>query len=60
MSNGLLFLESAENVGTTVTVVLPTVEPIDENEEVIHAGEDEVSLQTAITSETNETEEKDE
>ena len=51
--SGLLFIESTEGAGTTVTIVLPLYEP----EEVEETQEDEIPLSSAsqnISEETNE------
>lgn len=50
--NGLLFLESTEGVGTTVTVVLPTYEQPEEVTEKIFRPEGDVEI-TAIHSRQN-------
>lgn len=59
--NGLLFLESTEGVGTTVTIVLPILEETDgeeneKNEEVILTDEeiDVVDEQIELAAETDE------
>ncbi len=60
--NGLLFLESTENVGTTVTIVLPLYEepeelPTTETEEVILSKEDEIKeIKIEEPNETQKTE----
>ncbi|MCQ2450587.1 MAG: HAMP domain-containing histidine kinase [Clostridia bacterium] len=56
--NGLLFLESTEGVGTTVTAVFPNYEPpeeqpIMETEEVILSKEDEIPETEEIKEETD-------
>lgn len=62
--NGLLFLESAEGVGTTVTIVLPLYEepeeqPIVETEEVILTEEEQIpDTVDIVTEETDEQENK--
>ena len=51
---GLLFIESTEGAGTTVTIVLPLYEP----EEVEKTSEDEIPLSSASQNTSEETNEQ--
>ena len=52
--SGLLFIESSEGAGTTVTIVLPLYEP----EEVEKTSEDEIPLSSASQNTSEETNEQ--